>query len=111
MAAEFDLGGSHVRVCDTDPCSTCVADHTEEQQEALRIMFTNTHDASRVWDWPGQINELWACFSKHRPLVLQDLRDSTQHSASKKSKKSTHKKATTRNLLAVEEHDETEEEG
>ena len=83
------------------------ADHTEEQQEALRILFTNTHDAGRVWDWPSQINEMWACFSKHRPLVLADLREASRSEpAANKSRF----KATMRNLLEATLLDELEEE-
>ena len=77
------------------------AEHTDEEQEALRILFTNTHDAARVWDWPSQINEMWACFSKHKPLVLQELRNMSRPAASRKRHK-----ASMRSLFAAEDEPE-----
>lgn len=83
----------------------CCPDHSEKEQEALRILFTNTHDAKRVWDWPSQINEMWACFSKHRPLVLQELRETTKQAASKRAR---HRANVRNRMLAASDEDAEE---
>ena len=86
----------------------CRPDHSEAEQDMLRILFTNTHDAKRVWDWPSQINEMWTCFSKHKPLVLQSLRDATKAAAGTKLR---HRANVQNRLLASAEEDAEEAAG
>ncbi|KAK9832161.1 hypothetical protein WJX74_001017 [Apatococcus lobatus] len=88
----------HILICSV----LGLCDHSEAEQNMLRILFTNTHDATRVWDWPSQINEMWACFSKHKPLVLHELRDTSKQAAAKRMR---HRANVRNRLLASVEED------
>ncbi|KAK9844717.1 hypothetical protein WJX74_005891 [Apatococcus lobatus] len=43
-----------------------------EQRQNLHILFTNTIDKWLVGQWPPQIDEMWPCWSEHRPTLLHD---------------------------------------